>query len=369
MNVNPLFHVNKTNCVVRLTTIIITVIICLLGLNSYSQAQCYLKFTGIDTLIDKAVDLFHEEFYFDALEICEEIIKDHPENPMGYLGAAVIYHGIMRNYWINQYEHEFDSLLTIAIKKGESAVKKNKRDAECYFMYGAALGFRGLHRIRKGQWLGAFLDGIKGYKNMKIAYKMNNKLYDAYYGLGLFYYWKSSKAKVLTFLRLMKDEREKGIKFIRIAIEKGRFAPLEGQFALIQIYYYEDRYDEALRECRILENKFSNDPIWLYLMAKILDKKEQWKESQAYFNKLVDKLNKSPYQKSMGFLTECHYGLSKCAYHLNDYETALEESNIALEFSEKRVKEKEIDGPLLDFDVILERLKELNEQLRKYAER
>lgn len=351
----------------HLLIIIITIFSIIVSLNYCSYAQCFLKSAGLDTLIDQAVASFHQEKYFDAIQICEGIIQQYPDNPMGYLGAAVIYHGIMRNYWINQYEHEFDSLLTIAIQKGEAAIKQYKDDAECYFMYGGALGYRGLHRITKGQWFGAFLDGINGYKNLKKAYKLNNELYDAYLGLGLFYYWKSSKAKVFTFLRLMKDEREKGIEFIKIAIEKGRFAPLEGQFKLIQIYYYEDRYDEAYNECIAVQPRFSNDPTWLYLMAKILDKKERYEEAQHYFQLLLEKLENSSFPKSMSFLTECHYGLAKSAFHLGNYETALEESELALELSTKYDKQNEIDGPLFDFDVILERLKKLNEDLKKLA--
>ena len=327
------------------------------------SAQCYLELSGIDTLIDKAVALVHNEQYFEAINICEDIIKDNPENPMGYLGQAVIYHGIMRNYWINLYENEFDSLLSISISKGKAAIKKYKNDAECYFMYGAALGFRGLHRIRKGNWFGAFTDGINGYKNLKKAYNMNKELYDAYYGLGLFYYWKSSKAKVLTFLRLMKDEREKGIEFIKIAIKKGRFASLEGQFALLEIYYYEGRFDEAYYECLTLKENFSNDPTWLYITAKVLQNQEEWEPSQRYFQILLEKLQKSPFPKSMGFLTACHYGLAKCAYFMGENERALAETEIALELSRKRDKDKEIDGPLLDFNPIIERLKKLNKKL------
>ena len=340
--------------------IVITTII---TFNISSSAQCYLKFSGIDTLIDRAVDLVHKEHYFDALKICDDVIKEYPENPMGYLGAAAIYHGIMRNYWINKYENEFDSLLTLSIEKGNAAIKKHPQDAECYFMFGAALGFRGLHRIRKGQWFNAFLDGIKGYKNLTKAYNMNNELYDAYYGLGLYYYWKSSKAKILTFLMLMKDEREKGLEFIKIAIEKGRFATLEGQFALIEIYYYEKRYDDAYKECLAIKHKFSNDPTWLYIMAKILSQKQQWEESRRCFQILLEKLEKSSFTPGMGFLTACHYGLANCAYYLGNSEKALEESNIALQLNEKRDKEKEIDGPLLDFDGILERLKQLHRKL------
>jgi len=348
----------------KIRHIILFVSFLLLGNQNSSFSQCYLRFSGIDTLIDHAVDLVHSEQYFDAIKICEDIISDNPDNPMGYLGAAVIYHGIMRNYWINHYEPQFDSLLTISIEKGEQAIKKYENDAECYFMYGAALGFRGMHRIRKGQWFGAFIDGIKGYRNLKKSYDMNDELYDAYYGLGLYYYWKSSKAKVFTFLRLMKDEREKGIEFIKIAIDKGRFASLEGQFALVEIYYYEGRFDEAYQECLALQNRFSDDPTWLYIMAKLLQNKQQWNESKQFFQKIVGRLETSPFPRSMGFFAACHYGIAKCSYQLKNFDNALKECEIAMEYATKRDSTKEIDGPLLDFDLVLERLKKLSTKIK-----
>jgi len=330
-----------------------------------SHAQCYTKLTGIDTLIDKTVHLFHQEQYDSALQICSHIIDKYPDNPMGYFGASVIYYGIMRNYWSREFESEFDSLITISVQRSEDALKTNPDDAECYFLYGACLGFRGLYRMKRGDWFIAFLDGLNGYRNLKKAFQRDSTLYDVYYGLGVFYYFKSVKAKALTFLRLMKDERQKGIDYVKIAIQNGRFAPLEGQFELIKIYYYEKRYSEALAECRRIEHQFSNNAGWIYLMAKILAQHKKWDESAYYFNKLITKLNTSPYQIGNSLRVDCHYGLAISAYHLHAKPNALEESKLALIYAHQYEKDEENISSIVNFDDILKELKIFNEHLKK----
>ncbi|MDZ7319328.1 MAG: hypothetical protein ONB11_09255, partial [candidate division KSB1 bacterium] len=184
---------------------------------STATAQPSIKFAGVDTLVDQAIDLVYQKQYFDAIAMCEKVIRQYPDNPLGYLGQAGVYHIIMLNYRISLFEPKFDSLANQAIAIGEKALKQYSNDANAYFALGAAYGFRGLNRIRKGEWFGAFKDGVKGVSHIKKAHEMNPELYDVYYGLGLYYYWKSAKAKVLTFLRLMKDEREKGIDYLKTA--------------------------------------------------------------------------------------------------------------------------------------------------------
>lgn len=329
---------------------------------SKSYAQSSIKFAGVDTLIDKALDLVYQKKYFDAIAICEQVIQKYPENPMGYLGQAGAYHIIMLNYRVSLFDHEFDSLTTLAIKTGDAATKIYKDDPNAFFVLGAAYGFRGLNRLRKGQWFGAFRDGVRGVSNLMKAHEMKKDLYDVYYGLGLYYYWKSAKAKVLTFLLLMKDEREKGIEYLKISIEKGNFSSTEAVFALIEIYYYEDRYEEALEEALSLKDKFSNDPTWNYLTAKILEKLGQWEESKKYFSKLLNLLEASQYQAN-SYLAECHYGIAKSSYELGVYETARRELRLAIELSKRWDKEKELEGPLLDFDKVLDRMSKLNLKL------
>ena len=321
-----------------------------------------IKFSDVDSLVDEAVELFYQKKFDEAMAMCDQVIREHPENPLGYLGQAGIYHLIMMNYRINLFDHQFDSLTTLAIKKGENAVSRFKKDANAYFVLGGAYGFRGLNRLRRGEWLSAFYDGLKGITYILKAHRLDKELYDVYYALGLFYYWKSVKAKILTSIKLMKDERERGIKYIKISIENGRLSSSEGKFALVEIYYYEDRYQEALAECASLAEKFQNDPTWNYLMAKIHGKLNQWSAAMPYYQKLLELLESSPY-KSNSYLAECHYGIAKCAFETNDSTTAVNQLQLALEYSKKWDNQQEIEGPLLDFDKVLERMETLKIQL------
>lgn len=327
-----------------------------------SLAQTTIKFGGVDTLINKAIDLVYHLKYSEAMGMCDQVIEKYPDNPMGYLGKAAVYHIIMLNYRVSLFDNQFDSLTTLAIDTGGKAIKKYKDDANAFFVLGAAYGFRGLNRIRKGQWFGAFRDGIRGVSNLMKAHDMKNDLYDVYYGLGLYYYWKSAKAKVLMFLRLMKDEREKGIEYLKISIEKGKFSSTEAVFALMEIYYYEDRYEEALGAALSLKDRFLYDPTWNYLTAKILEKLGRWDESRKYFSKLLILLEASQYQAN-SYLAECHYGIAKSSYELGESVTARKELQLAFELSKLWDKRQEIEGPLLDFDKVLDRMNKLNSEL------
>ncbi len=336
--------------------------------NAHSQKKSSVIFAGVDTLVDKAIDLVYSKHYDGALKMCDKVIQEYPDNPMGYLGKAAVYHFIMLNYRVSIFDSTYERLTNLVISYGEQTIQKHNDDAYAYFVLGAGYGFRGLNRIRKGQWFGAFKDGLKGVSNVKQAHAKDETLYDTYYGLGLYYYWKSAKAKVLTFLRLMKDERVKGIEYLKIAIDKGRFSSQEAVFALIEIYYYEDRYQEAFDLCLSLKQRFEDDPTWSYLIAKIAEKLNRPHDALPYFSKLLTLLEASPFQAN-SFLAECHHGIANACFELAQYDRARQELNIAFELSRQWDKAKEIEGPLLDFDKVLERMKILDLELKKTSER
>lgn len=334
----------------------------MLFIQTPSFAQTTIAFAGIDTLVDKALDLVYDQNYEDAKKLCEEVIAKYPDNPMGYFGHAAVYHLYMMSYRVNVYDAKFDSLASLTIEIGNQAIEKNKNDPNAYFVLGAVYGFRGLNRIRKGQWFKAFLDGLKGVSNIKKAHKIDPTLWDTYFGLGLYYYWKSSKAKVLTFLRMMKDERDKGIEYLKIASEKGRFTSFESKISLVEIYYYEDRHEEAIEECFSMKERFAGDPTWNYITAKTLGKLERWSESKEYFQRLI-KILENAQHMSNSYMGECYYGLAKCYYELEQYELANNFLDTALQFTKLWDKDKEIEGPLLDYNLVIERMQKLKEQL------
>jgi len=317
--------------------------------------------------IDHAIKSFQSEDYDSALDICKGLVNQYPDQPMGYLGLATIYHGIMRNYWIKAFDAEFDSLIALAIDVGKVKLNEDDENAENHFYYGAARGVKGLQHMRDHEWLTAFKEGLSGFNHVKKSYQLDSTLYDAYLGLGLFYYWKSVKAPLLKFLGFIKDERQKGIEFIKIAVDKGRFSRLEGRIVLLQIYIGESEYDVALRECEVLEPFFANDPTLLYLKADILTRLNRWVEANFYYRKLHHKLQVSPFKRCYGLTASCEYGIAQCEYESGDLHEARLWIVKANENAEKRDPDFEIDGLLYSFSETYARIKSFKNELEKLS--
>jgi hypothetical protein len=112
----------------------------------------------------------------------------------------------------------------------------------------------------------------------------------------------------------------------------------------------------------MIREKYAADPTWLYLTAKIYDKLSFWAAAKQHFITLLSILENAPY-KSYSFLAECHYGIARCEYELGDFQTAQAKLALAFFFSKQWDKKKEIEGPLLDFDKVLDQMKKLSGKL------
>jgi len=316
------------------------------------------------TLIAQGMQKTHNENYTEAIETFEKLIDLHPQYPLGYFSTAAVYHTIMRNYRVKTFEVEFDSLLNLAIKIGEKQVRNDRKDALSHFYLGGAYGFRGFHEVRKGDWLGAFRDGWKGISCLQRVVIIEPELYDAYYGLGTYHYWRSAKAKILRFLPFMKNETQRGIEEVWLSINKGKYTTIEGKYALVAIYYDDKNYKEALSINQQLYELFPSNPACLYMRARIFEQLENWEESNECFENLLDHLSKSEY-KSIGYQIECFYRIGLCLHKLGEFDSSLKQVEIGLNLKNNRDASKELEGPLENSSEILKKLNELNKTLKK----
>jgi tetratricopeptide (TPR) repeat protein len=295
----------------------------------------------------------HIEDYDQALVTFEGLIKHRPQHPVGYFCAAAVYKTIMQNYRITAFEPQLDSLLNLTIKIGNEAIQNNEQDALAHFYLGGAYGFRGLHKVRKRDYLGAFKDGLNGMSNLKKAVKIDTSLYDAYYGLGTFHYWRSAKSKILRFL-IFRNDRKKGIKEVWKAIEKGSYTDIEGKYALVAIYYDYADYEKAFSVNQELYELFPTNPSCLYMRCQLYEQLGNWEQAKQTFQQLLTHLKNSEYS-SIGYEVECHYRIAHCHYKLSESEQALTHVKKALDLRMERDASKEMEGPLDDFDEIVEK--------------
>lgn len=315
-------------------------------------------------LIEQGIHQVHVEEYENAIETFEQLTKLHPQLSIGYFGSAAVYQTIMRNYRINTFESQFDSLINLAIQRGEKSTKKSRDDALAYFFLGGAYGFRGLHKVRKRDWLSAFQDGLKGLSDLKRAVAIDPKLYDAYYGLGTFHYWRSARAKIFNILQFVNEGRQRGIDEIWTAIDKGRYSSIEGKYALVAIYYDNKKYQTALSLNQELYELFPRNPACLYMRSRIYERQEKWEEAENTYQQLLKRLLSSEY-RSVGYEIECHCGIAYCQYQLGEFEQAITHIDEVLELKNERDPSKEIEGPLENLDEIVSKTERLYEVIKE----
>jgi tetratricopeptide (TPR) repeat protein len=315
-------------------------------------------------LVNQGIDLMNEGCYQEALESCKNLILYYPESPVGYFYTAACYQTIMRNYRVRTFEPEFKRYINLAIETGEAAVKKDRRDAisSCYL--GGAYGYKALHKVLNREWLSAFRDGKRNISHLEEAIKTEPTLYDAYYGLGVYHYWRSAKSKALWFLPFIGDERQKGIAELWQAIHKGRHSAIEGRYALTTIYYNEADYQKAWEVNQQLHNLFPNSPACLYMRGRILEKQGKWKRAEMTFRRLLNHLIASEY-RSISYQIECHYHLAFYLAKQKQFDPALRECELALQLSKLQNPAKELEGHLESTEEILDAAHKLHRQLVK----
>ncbi len=174
------------------------------------------------------------------------IIREEDRNPVGYFLLGTVYYSLSTQYRTDRYRDSVTWNLDRSIELAKVGTKMEDSRVESYFVLGSAYGCRALYRSMHGGWWGAFRDGRNSCVNLERAYEKDSTLTDAFCGIGAYHYWKSAKSKNLSWLPFVSDKRQQGLAELRRAIEaRGPMSP-NAYKALLPIYCYEKRFDEAL---------------------------------------------------------------------------------------------------------------------------
>jgi tetratricopeptide (TPR) repeat protein len=315
------------------------------------------------TLLLQGLYEVHIEKYEAAIATFNKLIEHYPQHPIGYFCTAAVYKTIMQNYRVTSFETQLNSFFNLAIQVGHQAIQNNKNDASAHFYMGGAYGFRGLHKVRKRDWWGAFKDGLEGISNLKRTVEIDSSFYDAYFGLGTYHYWRSAKSKILRLL-FFRNDQKRGIDEIWMAINKGRYTAIEGKYALVAIYYDQGNYEQAFVVDQELYELFPLNPSCLYMRCRIYEKQGKWDQALKTMNQLLLHLLESDY-RSIGYEVECHYRIALYHYNLAQLDQASSHVQKAWLLKDRMDKSIEIEGPFENFDEVAELIDQLNTMLLK----
>jgi hypothetical protein len=325
--------------------------------------------TPIDSTFHEALkiglDCVARNHYVKGLAIFDSMQQNFPNHPAPNFYKAATYQSWMLTYRINKFQSDLYENAKLSIDKGTRLLQKDD-DPWLNFYVGAAYGYIALHRFRQHNWIGAYLDGRKGIKNFNTALKKLPSLYDCYYGLGSYNYWRTAKSKFLRFVVFwMRDKRELGLDQLRISIDHGRYCPFDATHGLMIAYYHHGDYDRALA----LNNtamKLIDPPSLgtLYMRGRLMVTFENWAAVQDIFEKILGQLMAYSHQ-SISYQVECKYWIALALRNQNQTDEAYELVLSSLAQSENWVKDRELENPFEGFDVIKKHLEKLYDILEK----
>src|SRR3989337_217890 len=300
----------------------------------------------LDSIIVRGVDFIRGDKFDQGIAEFKRVIELYPDEPAGYFFVGASLQGLIDDYRNEKYNAEFEKYINLAIKKGNAKVDENPNSASEHFYLGGALGYRGIYRSFRGNWWGAFRDGGNAYSHLKEALELDPQLYDAYYGVGAYHYWKRAKSKLFWWLPFFGDERKKGIQETMIAIQTGQYANTEAAMSLLRIYLEEKDYPAVLKWSEEVKKINPDNPFRLWMIAYAYIGLKNWDEAQNTFLYLLNVLKSSPYYDPAGEY-ECRYWLAFTNFNLGNLQSAQQELNRAIQ-PEPEVKGNDYAEPFLD---------------------
>lgn len=332
--------------------------------NSSSVAQRYPSIYG-DTALKRVVllgiDHTIRERFDTADSIFSELADRYPKSPVGPLFRAAVLQTKMLDHEDGRPVRQLKTLIRETIDKAERWRKRAPEDPEPIFYQAGAHGYRAVYESHWGGWFAALKQGLKAANRFKEIIELDPTFFDAYVGLGNYLYWKSAKTGFIRWLPFIPDNRQKGIKYLRRAVDKGVFSTQTARTSLMWVLLDYGFPEEALGIAEKLHEEYPEAKAFLWGIGLSSLAAYRWGECIEAFDSLQARIAAEGPGNYFN-LIECAYYKAEASYKAGDYTRCREECRRAFSYpapaeTKKRLKNR------------LSKLEKRYRELGKYAQK
>src|SRR5574337_279159 len=225
---------------------------------------------------------------------------------------------------------EMDAFLTAMralITKAEARLKQTPEQPDLLLFLGMAWGSKAMIDGVQGNYFSAY-EAIKRTRSYLDACLLHQSIrYDAYYGLGLYDYTLSRVAwfyRPLVRLVLPPGDRERGLRELTIASERGTATRMLAKFMLLQTYTgIEKEYEKALPLVDELFRRFPGNPELYFQAALVYSEMGRVPEALEVGRRILANLEADRNHFTREMLPRYLQLMGKIAMDRGDYPTAL----------------------------------------------
>jgi hypothetical protein len=185
---------------------------------------------------------------------------------------------------------------------------------------GHAHAYRSIYSSHFGSFAAAIDHGFDAKGEYREGLKADSTLYDLYFGLGSYHYWKSAKAGFLRWIGIFNNDKAKGIRELKLAADSSLVSREAATNALIWVHFDNDQFDEARQMVDSAMLRYPNGKSFLWPLAKALFEQEEYASALTTFEELRRRLALQP--GNYYNLIECDFYLTKCHERLSQQDMA-----------------------------------------------
>ncbi len=251
----------------------------------YPRTQDPVVDEHLNALVSQGIDLTLRQEYERADSVFRIVSRAYPDLPYGSLYRAAVLEAKSIDYLDPLDFPVFDSLVAEANSCAEKMIAKAPGAPMGYYLRGSAIGFDAYAQVDAGNWLGGILKGLSAATDLKKAIELDSTLYDAYAGIGAYYYWKSRKAEFLNWA--LGDRRYEGIRLLEIASQKAYHNKYAALSALTAIYLDTGQSDLAAECARQGLERYPENRVFLWGLASSEDQAKDYGPAIRTYERLL----------------------------------------------------------------------------------
>lgn len=272
-----------------------TILLLLLLTPAMLRAQ-WINDPAIDALIHDGIRDTYNMRFEAADAAFQKVTKAYPDHPAGpFFIAMVEWWRILIDIENESRDDRFFDMLDEVVELCDERLDKNENDVAGLFFKGGSIGFKGRLLASRKSWVKAATTGKEALPVVMDAADLAPDNADLAFGTGIYDYYAAvlpDRYPVLKPLMVFLPEGNKalGLKELKLAADKGKYANYEAMYFLMQVYYgMENKPSSALTYARKLLGEFPENPVFHRYLGRIYIKLGNWERAAEVFSEIAQR--------------------------------------------------------------------------------
>jgi len=260
--------------------------------------------TQLDSLLKLGREYSYQFEFQKAENLYQDLMEKFPNSPYAS-------HYLSQNYlWFylgskdSTYKFLYEKYGKIAFNKAEKLYDKDEDDPKLNNLIGHIYLLKSMLYATEGNSMDAFWAIKSSVSYFEDAVELDQNYYDSYLGLGTIKYALSFVPGFLGWaisIAGLSGDKEKGLRFIKIAYDKGSSSKTEAAYHLSKIYTeYNAEYDSAKIYLDYLIEKYPNNILFLYQYAILLIDTRELEKADKILTEIIN-LNNKKFSQTTSF--------------------------------------------------------------------